>query len=211
VHALTLEQIKERLAAVRPPGDPRSRILSNVVGPVSAAVLEMLERPGRDAAVLLTLLERPSGLSLLFTERAAHLKDHAGQVSFPGGRLALAETPVAAALREAEEEIGLRPADVAVIGTLDVHLTGTGFSVTPVVGVVSTPFTPTPDPAEVAGVFDVPLDFLLDPANVAITYRERFDTQFRTYELHYEGRRIWGATAAMLVTFRDIICYEKTA
>jgi 8-oxo-dGTP pyrophosphatase MutT (NUDIX family) len=210
MRAPSLDTIRQRLAAGRPAADPRSRILANVSGPVSPALLEMLERPGRDAAVLLTLLERRAGLTVLFTERAAHLKDHAGQISFPGGRLALAETAVAAALREAEEEIGLPPADVAVLGTLDVHLTGTGFAVTPIVGVVGGGFVPRPDAAEVAAVFEVPLDFILDPANVSMTYRDRFDTRFLSYELHYEGHRIWGATAAMLMTFRDIVSNDKT-
>ena len=93
--------------------------------------------PARPASVLLALLERPVGLCLLLTERAAHLKDHAGQISLPGGRLAPGETPAAAALREAHEEVGLLPDSVTVLGTLDSLLTGTGFTVTPVVGVVT--------------------------------------------------------------------------
>jgi 8-oxo-dGTP pyrophosphatase MutT (NUDIX family) len=205
VNAPSLAKIKERLAAVRPAGDPRARIFKNVTGPVSRALLDMLDRPGRDAAVLLALLERRDGLAVLFTERAAHLKDHAGQISFPGGRIALAEPPVQAALREAHEEIGLEPAAVQVLGELDIHLTGTGFAVRPVVGVVSGPFVPKPDPDEVAGVFEVPLEFLFDPANLATREIDRLDTRFRTFELHYAGHRIWGATAAMLITFRDIV------
>jgi 8-oxo-dGTP pyrophosphatase MutT (NUDIX family) len=147
---------------------------------------------------------------VLFTERAAHLRDHAGQISFPGGRLAhRGETAVDAALREAYEEVGLRAADVAVLGSLEVHLTGTGFAVTPVVGFVASPFAPQPDPNEVASVFEVPLDFILEPTNIRPTYGERFGARFRTYELHYGGQRIWGATAAMLVTFRDIVAYDE--
>ena len=208
VKAPSLTQIRERLAAARPAGDPRQRIFRNVTGPVSQALLDMLERPGRDAAVLLTLLARGDGLAVLFTERAAHLKDHAGQISFPGGRIALAEPPVQAALREAYEEIGLQPAAVQVLGELDVHLTGTGFAVRPVVGVVTGPFEPRPDPDEVAAVFEVPLEFLLDPANVATREIDRLDTRFRTFEITYGGHRIWGATAAMLMTFRDAISDE---
>lgn len=208
VKAPSLTQIRARLAAARPSADPRQRIFRNVTGPVSQALLDMLERPGRDAAVLLTLLARSDGLAVLFTERAAHLKDHAGQISFPGGRVALAEPAVQAALREAYEEIGLEPKAVQVLGELDVHLTGTGFAVRPVVGVVTGPFVPRPDPEEVAGVFEVPLEFLLDPANVATREIDRLDTRFRTFELTYGGHRIWGATAAMLMTFRDIISNE---
>ena len=210
MNAPSLARIRERLAVVRPPGDPRERIFKNVTGPISPALLEMLDRPGRDAAVLLALLARRSGLTVLFTERAAHLKDHAGQISFPGGRIALAEPPVAAALREAQEEIGLEPAAVEVLGMLDVHLTGTGFAIKPVVGVVSGEFAARPDPDEVAGVFEVPLEFLLDESNVSITHMDRLGTRFRTYELRYQGHRIWGATAAMLMTFKDIISDDKT-
>jgi 8-oxo-dGTP pyrophosphatase MutT (NUDIX family) len=156
--------------------------------------------------VLLTLLERPGGLTVLFTERAAHLKDHAGQISFPGGRIDDRETAVDAALREAHEEIGLDPADVEVLGALDDLLTGTGFLITPVVGyVASGGFVAAPDPIEVASVFEVPLDFICDPANIVETYRERLGTRFRTYELRHDGYRIWGATAAILVSFRDLI------
>jgi 8-oxo-dGTP pyrophosphatase MutT (NUDIX family) len=172
----------------------------------------VLERPGRAASVLVALLDRPAGLTLLFTERAAHLKDHAGQISFPGGRIAHAgETAVDAALREAHEEIGLHPADVEVIGTLDELLTGTGFSITPVVGyVASRAFVATPDPTEVASVFEVPLEFVLAPANIYASYGERLGTRFRTFELHHGGYRIWGATAAILVNFRDLVSQDET-
>ena len=204
-----LASIKRRVAARRMAVDPRERMLANVEGLPTPQLLEVLDRPARPASVLLALLERPTGLTLLFTERAAHLKDHAGQVSFPGGRLAHAgETPVTAALREAEEEIGLPRRSVEVFGCLDVHLTGTGFSVTPVVGFVDEPFVPRPDPSEVANVFEVPLDVILQKGNMAVGVRERFGSRFRTYELDYLGHRIWGATAAMLVSFRDLISNE---
>jgi 8-oxo-dGTP pyrophosphatase MutT (NUDIX family) len=205
-----LRQIAERLAAATHV-DPRERLLANLEGPASAEFRMLLERPGRPASVLVPLLERPSGLTVLLTERAAHLKEHAGQVSFPGGRLAsAAETPIEAALREATEEVGLPAEHVQVLGCLGVHLTGTGFSVTPVVGFVTERFEPTPDPTEVASVFEVPLRYLLDPGNVAVTYRERLGTRFRTFEIHYQGQRIWGATAAMLVAFRDLIANVAT-
>ncbi len=206
----TIDLIRRRIAAPRLVVDPRRRLLENVEGVPPRELLELLDQPARQASVLLTLLERQAGLTLLFTERAAHLKDHAGQVSFPGGRLAHSEeTPIAAALREADEEIGLAPAAVDVLGCLDVHLTGTGFSVTPVVGFVAGGgFEPVPDPREVATVFEVPFDFVMDPRNVSIARRERFGARFRTYELHYRGHRIWGATAAMLVSFRSLVSDE---
>src|SRR5690606_645823 len=132
--------------------DARSSLLQAVEGPVSPALLELLERPTLRAAVLLALVERPAGWTVLFTERASHLAHHPGQISFPGGRFADdREDAVGAALREAWEEVRLPPQDVAVAGALEQHVTGTGFTVTPVVGFVPGDFRPVPDPGEVAG------------------------------------------------------------
>ena len=118
-----------------------------------------------------------------------HLKDHAGQVSLPGGRLADGESVAEAALREASEEVGLTPESVEVIGTLDRFLTGTGFTITPVVGIVADPtFVATPDPREVAGVFEVPLTLILDRTAMSIGYFERHGSRLLTYELDYGGR-----------------------
>jgi 8-oxo-dGTP pyrophosphatase MutT (NUDIX family) len=208
--APTVEQIRARLAAQRPARDPRARLRANVDGPVSPALEAVLERPGRAASVLLALLARPAGLSVLLTERAAHLKDHAGQVSLPGGRIAEGETPAAAALREAHEEVGLAPAAVDVLGSLDALLTGTGFAVTPVVGLITdAAFVPTPDAREVARVFELPLAYVLNEGNVTVDYFERHGARLRTYELRHEGFRIWGATAAILHDFREVILDER--
>jgi 8-oxo-dGTP pyrophosphatase MutT (NUDIX family) len=184
-------------------------LLGNLDGPISPELREILERPGRPASVLLALLDRPGGPTVLFTERAAHLKDHAGQVSLPGGRLAAGETVAEAALREASEEVGLPPANVEVYGSLDGFLTGTGFTITPVVGVVTDPkFVAVPDPREVAGVFEVPLGVILDRSALSVGYFERHGSRLLTYELTYGGRRIWGATAAVLRNFQDVILDE---
>ncbi|HUQ51019.1 MAG TPA: CoA pyrophosphatase [Gammaproteobacteria bacterium] len=205
----TLDVIRRRLAAPRAPRDPRARLLGNIEGPVSPTLREILDRPGRPASVLLALFERPAGPTVLFTERAAHLKDHAGQVSLPGGRLAAGETAAEAALREAHEEVGLEPSTVDVIGSLDDFLTGTGFTITPVVGIVSnSTFTAIPDPREVAGVFEVPLTVILDRTAMSVGYFERHGSRLLTYELMYVGRRIWGATAAVLRNFQDVILDE---
>jgi 8-oxo-dGTP pyrophosphatase MutT (NUDIX family) len=173
-----------------------------VIGPISGELRARLAVPGAQAAVLLGLVERAAGLTVLLTERAPHLKAHGGQIAFPGGRIeAIDATPVDAALREAAEEVGLGTHEVAVAGQLPPHITGTGFIVTPVIGFIAAPFVARPDPAEVADVFEVPLGWLLDAANRHEYRLERFGTLFRSFEFHYAGRRIWGATAAMLVTF----------
>jgi 8-oxo-dGTP pyrophosphatase MutT (NUDIX family) len=211
VKTSTVDLIRRRLAAPRPPRDPRERLLGNVRGDVSPALRAMLADPGRPASVLLAVLERPLGPTVLFTERAAHLKDHAGQVSLPGGRLAAGEAPADAALREAHEEVGLPPASVTVVGTLDAFMTGTGFMITPVVGVVADAgFVARPDPREVAGVFEVPLPLILDRSALTLGYFERHGSQLLTYELRYESRRIWGATAAVLRNFQDVMLDDDT-
>ncbi len=158
--------------------------------------------PIRPAAVLIPLVDRGSELRVLLTERTAHLHDHAGQISFPGGRVDDGDRdPVHTALRETHEEIGLAAAHIDVIGTLPEYLTATSYRVTPVVALVSPPFNLALDTFEVAEAFEVPLPFLMDPAN-----HERrlidFDGVRRTfYAMPWQARRryfIWGATAAML-------------
>jgi 8-oxo-dGTP pyrophosphatase MutT (NUDIX family) len=156
--------------------------------------------------VLVPLIDRPEGMAVLLTQRTAHLTAHAGQIAFPGGRLEPADADAtAAALRETEEEIGLSRDRVTIIGRLDTYVTGTGFEVTPVVGLVMPPFTLALDPFEVAEAFEVPLSFVLDPANhrrVTRNYEERTRTFF---VLPYEDRYIWGATAGMLVNLAEVL------
>jgi 8-oxo-dGTP pyrophosphatase MutT (NUDIX family) len=159
--------------------------------------------PGRTltpAAVLVPLVERPAGFTVLLTRRTDHLHDHAGQVSFPGGRVEAGdESPMGTALRETEEEIGLPRELVRVAGMLDAYETVTGFLVTPVVGFVDPGFELSPDPFEVAEIFEVPLAFLLDPANHQRHSRIRSGRRRHYYVFEYGRHYIWGATAGMLV------------
>lgn len=161
--------------------------------------------PKTAAAVLVPLVARPGGLTVLLTQRTAHLKNHAGQISFPGGRCEdVDDGPVATALRESHEEIGLDPSLVDVLGHLDDYVTVTGFTVTPVVGMIRPPFDLTPDPFEVAEVFEVPLSFVLDRSNhQRHTYKVRGRTR-AYYAMPHGDRYIWGATAGMLVNLAEV-------
>lgn len=160
----------------------------------------------KSAAVLVPLLRRPDGLRILLTRRTATLPDHAGQICFPGGRIAAHDADASgAALREAEEEVGLSPAGVALAAELDPYHTRTGYAVTPLVGVLDAPAAFRTDPSEVAEVFEVPLAFVLDPAN-----RETHSLTVRGTARHYHvfvygPHYIWGATAGMLVNLAEVL------
>ena len=166
---------------------------------------QIAQSPLRPAAVLLLVVEHPQP-TVVFTQRTAHLADHAGQISLPGGRCDDADcTPERTALREAQEEVGIEPARVEILGRLPDYHTSTGFSVTPVVGWARPPILYRPDPHEVADVFEVPLEFLLDIRNHK--YESAwFKGRLRNYwAMPYGDRFIWGATAGMLVTFQRIV------
>jgi 8-oxo-dGTP pyrophosphatase MutT (NUDIX family) len=152
------------------------------------------------AAVLVPIVVRPEGLTLLFTRRTPHLKAHSGQVSFPGGRAEPQDPTVeVTALREAEEEIGLRADRVEILGRLPDYFTRSGFRVTPVLGLLKPPLELAPDPREVEEIFEVPLAFLLDARNHRRETRELKGETVGYYVMQYENRTIWGATAGMLV------------
>ena len=153
----------------------------------------------RPAAVLVPLVRRAEGLQLLLTRRADHLRSHSGQVSFPGGRCEDTDAALAAtALREAEEEVGIAPDRVEVIGYLDDYPTMTRFRVTPVVGVLDAPGAYRPDPGEVAEVFEVPADLFLKPASFERKVFSKEGINLPFFEINYSAQRIWGATAGML-------------
>ena len=167
--------------------------------------------PGKDeteyapAAVLAGLIPRPEGLSVLLTRRSDALRRHSGQVALPGGRAEPGETPVQTALREAEEEVGLAPRFVRPIGLGDLYRTGTGYAITPVVALITPGFELTPDPGEVAEIFETPFRFLMDPSNhERKTWVDAEGEQRPYYAMPHEGRMIWGVTAGL---FRSL--YER--
>jgi 8-oxo-dGTP pyrophosphatase MutT (NUDIX family) len=164
------------------------------------------EAPMTPAAVLVPIVLRAEGLTILLTKRTSHLAKHAGQVAFPGGRLEPEDhDAVAGALRETWEEVGLAADHIRIIGRLDTYMTGSMYSITPVVGLVTPPFTLKPDPEEVAEIFEMPLGAVVDAAN---HLREEGDFEGQRYEyyvLPHKEHYIWGVTAAMLVNLSELL------
>ncbi|MEM7544123.1 MAG: CoA pyrophosphatase [Pseudomonadota bacterium] len=160
----------------------------------------------RPAAVLCGVVERSDGLHVFLTQRPSTMREHAGQIAFPGGKIdGDDEGAVAAALREAEEEIGLPASAASVIGLIDPYETGTGFRVDPVIAAIDPDFVARPDPREVDDIFETPLDFLMDPANLRLHTGEWGGHQRQYYAIPWRGRYIWGATAGMLKSLSDRI------
>lgn len=157
-----------------------------------------------EAAVLVGLVHREPGTQVLLTRRTDALRNHAGQVSFPGGRVEDTDADaVAAAMRETFEEVGIAPVQISPLGYLDAFTTVTGFRVLPVVATISSHYVARPDPNEVADVFEVPLDFLLDPGNLASLSLEHRGRPRQVWEYTYPDQRIWGVTAAILLNLRE--------
>jgi 8-oxo-dGTP pyrophosphatase MutT (NUDIX family) len=194
---LDVDDLRRRLAAPGPgavlPGDPGIEQSGGALTP---------------ASVLMPIVERADELMMLFTRRTAHLRSHSGQISFPSGRAEPADpSPESTALRETQEEIGLAPERVRLLGRLADYSTRTGYRITPVVGAVATPFELRPDAGEVDEVFEVPLSFLLDPRNHQ-RHSRVFQGETRWfYAIPYRDYYIWGATAGMLVNLYRHLCY----
>lgn len=169
------------------------------------------DTPLRPAAVLLSLIKREGGATVLFTRRTDHLEHHPGQISFPGGHVDDSDdSPQMTALRETQEECGIDPANIKIIGRVNTYLTGTGFSVTPIVGIITPPFDMSPDPIEVAEIFEVPLAFIMDPNNHQRETRVfDGDLTWYTYAMPYNDYHIWGITAGILRNFYEIVSGEK--
>jgi 8-oxo-dGTP pyrophosphatase MutT (NUDIX family) len=195
---ITVDWIRQRL--VDGSRETGSRAIYEALAPVASPI---------PAAVLIPIVNRPSGLTVLLTQRTAHLRDHAGQVSFPGGRCEPVDaSPVATALRESWEEVGITSEQVEILTYLPDYFTGTGFRVTPIVGLVTPPLNLRLDDFEVAEVFEPPLSFLLDPANYQRHQVEREGVPHTYWAVPWQGYFIWGATAGMLVGLRDCLMPE---
>lgn len=164
------------------------------------------------AAVLVPVVVRPSGATVLLTQRTMHLRDHGGQISFPGGRCEPHDVSAeATALREAQEEVGLNPAQVEILGRLPQYHTGTGFAVTPVVGLVMPPLNLRLDDFEVADVFEPPLEFLLDSRNHQRQSMFARGAMREFWAMPWNGHFIWGATAGMLVSLHRFLFLDAVA
>lgn len=195
--------LRERLAATRMPSDPLAVTLPSASASWPDELRDQLVAPQMAAGVLIPIMLRGRDLNVLLTQRTAWLKHHPGQVSFPGGRMEQHDSDVlATALRETEEEVGIDPRHVSVIGYLGTMGTISGYAVTPVVGLVSDTAQLRVDPTEVEHVFEVPLEFLLDRENQRSVERRLYGRSLPMIEFHYEGQRIWGVTAQMLLKLR---------
>lgn len=205
IEPLTASDIRERLAATTRPGDPRQVVVPAEFEQWPAKLkCELGKSNFKAAGVLIPIIVREQALSVLLTRRATHLKYHAGQVSFPGGSMDPDDADIqATALRETREEIGIRPDEVEIAGFLDPVLTVTGYTVTPVVGLVKPTIRIKIDPAEVERAFEVPLDFLLDEANAKQSERDVDGVRLPIVEFTFAAERIWGATANIVILLRQ--------
>ena len=201
---ITASEIRQRFAGTAMPEDPLDVVIPPPRWPV--ALQRKLTSDLMAAAVLIPIITREASLSVLLTERSPDLKHHAGQISFPGGRMDATDRDIrATALRETQEEVGIDPANVEIIGYLDPNPTVTGYAVTPVVALVDLQQELIIDPLEVKSVFEVPLPFLLDEGNQKSAEREFEGVMVPIAEFNFGQYRIWGATANMLIQFRKFL------
>lgn len=202
----TSDLIRECLTGTELPSSPADIIMPPGSSRWPEPMREQLSGTLKPAGVLVPIIDRVSELTVLLTQRSAELKHHAGQVSFPGGRMEEHDADVeATALRETHEEVGIAARHVSVMGYLQTMPTITGYAVTPVVGMVSANSELTIDKTEVEYAFEVPLSFLMDPANDIRTEWLAEGRKVPMVEFHWDGERIWGATAFMILSLRKKI------
>jgi 8-oxo-dGTP pyrophosphatase MutT (NUDIX family) len=209
VHLLATAELRQRLqtrlAGTRP-GTGDEPWLAGLPPELTAGFRHLMPGAPTPAAVLVPVVDHPQELSILLTQRAADLKHHPGQISFPGGRIEAGDgDAIDAALRETQEEIGLARDCVRIVGFLPDHLIISGYRVTPVVGLVQPGFELSLDTTEVTEAFEVPLTFVLDPANHKARRRKIGEGEIEVYDIPYGDRNIWGATAGMLMTLRRVL------
>lgn len=198
--------IEERLRDTRPAIDSQAAFPAGFTSEVNEALRQYFPASPAAAAVLVPIVDHPDGLSVLFTQRATHLKHHPGQISFPGGRVEPSDGgPLEAALRETEEEIGLSREHVRFVGYLDPHLVLTGYWITPVVAFVRPGFQLVLDEREVASTFEVPLTHILDATNHRSRERVLGTTSIRVHDIPYGEHNIWGATAGILMALYRLL------
>jgi 8-oxo-dGTP pyrophosphatase MutT (NUDIX family) len=205
----TREHVEQRLRGTAPGGDPLDAWVAGLTPEQTATLRQHLPARFNRAAVMVPLVERAEGLTVLLTQRASHLKNHPGQISFPGGRIEPQDAgPWEAAVRETWEEIGLPPGFASRVGYLHDHAVLTGYLITPVVAIVRPGFTLALDRTEVDDVFEVPLEFVLDPAHHVPRTRTFAGHEFLTHDIPYGERHIWGATAGMLLSLYRLLREE---
>ena len=198
--------IEERLKDSRAVPDPTHAVPAGFSAQDVESIRAYFPAAPIAAAVLVPIVDHDTGLTVLLTQRASHLKNHAGQISFPGGRIEPTDlNPVEAALRETQEEIGLTREHITFAGYLEPQLVLTGYWVTPVVAFVQPGFELQLDRSEVASAFEVPLSFILDPVNHRARERQLGAVTVQVHDLPYEGHNIWGATAGMLMSLYRIL------
>jgi 8-oxo-dGTP pyrophosphatase MutT (NUDIX family) len=205
-------RIRERLAGTQPLHGPEHLLVPGRNAEQSREFLKHFSTTPVPAAVLVPLIEREHDLTVLLTQRATQLKNHAGQISFPGGRIELSDDgPREAALREAREEIGLDPGFVSVVGYLPDHVIVSGFLVTPVVAFVQPGFELLLDSGEVESTFEVPVNFLFDPQNHRKSRRRigTSDREIDVIDIPFGEHNIWGATAGMIFTLYRLCMEER--
>lgn len=203
---MTADALRARFADTTLSEDPLDVAMPPGLHRWPHAMRERLDTELRPAGVLVPILQRTEGMSVLLTRRSTELRIHAGQTSFPGGRMEPHDPDVSAtALRETHEEVGIAPEHIDVIGYLQAMPTITGFAVTPVVGLVRDPVELSIDRSEVDYTFEIPLDYLLDERNDRLVEREWEGRRFRLREFHFDRERVWGATAYMILAFRNFV------